>query len=151
MIRQEKYCRYNRLPLAPGQKLLQHKNEAETGGVGRHCGPVQRYPRTGPNRKDITPSTLPKHSPHTTRGISSDTPPKGYLQPPTYYPETRLSIAHEDLTHGTNPRGAPRSRLWLNPLKWRTPPTAQREPWVASGQTAVLTFLCSMDVVCWFV
>ena len=31
------------------------------------------YHRTGPNRKDITPPNLPKHSPHTTRGISSTT------------------------------------------------------------------------------
>uniref|UniRef100_A0A8K9WZS2 LLGL scribble cell polarity complex component 1 n=1 Tax=Oncorhynchus mykiss TaxID=8022 RepID=A0A8K9WZS2_ONCMY len=34
---------------------------------------VPGHPRTGPNRKDITPPTLPKHSPHTTRGISSTT------------------------------------------------------------------------------
>uniref|UniRef100_A0A8C7PRU8 Splicing factor 3B subunit 4 n=1 Tax=Oncorhynchus mykiss TaxID=8022 RepID=A0A8C7PRU8_ONCMY len=32
------------------------------------------------------------------------TPLEGYLQPPTYYPETRPSIAHIDLPHGTNPR-----------------------------------------------
>uniref|UniRef100_A0A8C8C3M4 Deoxynucleoside triphosphate triphosphohydrolase SAMHD1 n=1 Tax=Oncorhynchus tshawytscha TaxID=74940 RepID=A0A8C8C3M4_ONCTS len=37
------------------------------------CGPIQLYPRTGPNRQDIIPPTLPKHSPHTTRGISSTT------------------------------------------------------------------------------
>uniref|UniRef100_A0A8C7KVU2 LLGL scribble cell polarity complex component 1 n=1 Tax=Oncorhynchus kisutch TaxID=8019 RepID=A0A8C7KVU2_ONCKI len=48
-------------------------HQADTGGVRRHCGPIRGHPRTGPNRKDITPPTLPKHSPHTTRGISSTT------------------------------------------------------------------------------
>uniref|UniRef100_A0A673Z3H7 ADAM metallopeptidase domain 15 n=1 Tax=Salmo trutta TaxID=8032 RepID=A0A673Z3H7_SALTR len=40
---------------------------------------------------------------------SDDTPrqgqTEGYLQPPTYHPETRLSIAHKDLRHGTTQGG----------------------------------------------
>ena len=33
------------------------------------------------------------------------TPLEGYLQPPTYHPETRPSIAHKDLCHGTTQGG----------------------------------------------
>uniref|UniRef100_A0A8C7I5F8 General transcription factor IIF subunit 2 n=1 Tax=Oncorhynchus kisutch TaxID=8019 RepID=A0A8C7I5F8_ONCKI len=31
---------------------------------------------------------------------TAPTPLEGYLQPPTYHPETRPSIAHKDLRHG---------------------------------------------------
>jgi hypothetical protein len=61
-------------------------------------------------------------------GYSQSTAPiplEGYLQPPTYHPQTRLSIAHKDLRHGTTKGGTPtwtgRSHQWLKPLKWRTP------------------------------
>uniref|UniRef100_A0A8C8IN72 Melanin-concentrating hormone receptor 1 n=1 Tax=Oncorhynchus tshawytscha TaxID=74940 RepID=A0A8C8IN72_ONCTS len=39
--------------------------------------------------------------------FTSPTPLEGYLQPPIYHPETRPSIAHKDLRHGTTQGGAP--------------------------------------------
>ena len=71
---QDRIISPDRLTLAPQHRLLQHRywRLRWGGGLRGHCGPVQRYPRTGPTRQDKTPPTLPKHSPHTTERISTD-------------------------------------------------------------------------------
>uniref|UniRef100_A0A8K9XFJ9 ADAM metallopeptidase domain 15 n=1 Tax=Oncorhynchus mykiss TaxID=8022 RepID=A0A8K9XFJ9_ONCMY len=71
-----------RLILAPRDKLLQHKYwRLRREGLGDTVAPSNDTPGQAP------------------------TPLEGYLQPPTYLPETRPSVAHKDLSHGTTQGG----------------------------------------------
>ena len=79
-----------------GQVVLRHGPRAQVlQEKERELDTVATIPPDRAKQAGYNPSHFAKAQP---------TPLEGYFQPPNYYPETRLSIAHKDLPHGTNPR-----------------------------------------------